>query len=155
MSRGYDASWLCPTPLDRERMLELDARLGSSANVIRPDLPLSMLVAAFWVGPWALLPLLAVPMFMALPPLLPRLRQPEWLLMAALLTLSCTLATAIRFTGGLRSPLIFWPLFMVVGVTTRFSRRGVGLITAAIAVANLTAIVTALLRRRSPRYPRS
>jgi hypothetical protein len=26
-----------------------------------------MIVAAFWVGPWALLPLLAVPLFMAEP----------------------------------------------------------------------------------------
>jgi diguanylate cyclase (GGDEF)-like protein len=80
---------------------------------------------------------------MAMERLLPRLRRPEWLLMAALLTLSCTLATAIRFTGGLHSPLIFWPLFMVIGVATRFSRRGIVVITMVIAVTNLTAVVAA------------
>jgi diguanylate cyclase (GGDEF)-like protein len=140
---GNDASWLCPTPVDRARMLELDERLGASTNVIQPLLPLAMIVAAFWVGPWALLPLLAVPLFMAMPRLLPHLRQPEWLLLSALVVLSCTLATAIGLTGGLRSPLIFWPLFMVIGVATRFSRRGVLLITAVIVITNLTAIVVA------------
>jgi hypothetical protein len=140
---GHDASWLCPTPVDRARMLELDERLGSSTNVIQPLLPLAMIVAAFWVGPWALLPLLAVPLFMAMPRLLPHLRQPEWLLLSALVALSCTLATAIGLTGGLGSPLIFWPLFMIIGVATRFSRRGVLLITAVIVVTNLTAIVVA------------
>ena len=124
-------------------MLELDERLGASTNVIQPLLPLAMIVAAFWVGPWALLPLLAVPLFMAMPRLLPHLRQPEWLLLSALVVLSCTLATAIGLTGGLRSPLIFWPLFMVIGVATRFSRRGVLLITAVIVITNLTAIVVA------------
>ena len=142
-SNGYDASWLCPSPVDRTRMLELDGRLGAVANVIQPLLPLSMIVAAFWVGPWALLPLLAVPLFAVMPRLLPRMRRPEWLFMAALLVLTCTLATAIRFTGSLHSPLIFWPLFQVIGVTTRFSRRGVVLTTSVIAATNLTAIVTA------------
>jgi diguanylate cyclase (GGDEF)-like protein len=84
-----------------------------------------------------------VPLFMAMPRLLPHLRQPEWLLLSALVVLSCTLASAIGLTGGLRSPLIFWPLFMVIGVATRFSRRGVLVITVVIAVTNLTAIVVA------------
>jgi diguanylate cyclase (GGDEF)-like protein len=112
-----------------------------------------MIVAALWVGPWALLPLLAVPLFTVLPRLQARMRQPEWLLMSALLVLSCTLATAIRFTGGLRSPLIFWPLFMVIGVATRFSRRGVVLITTVIVATNLTAIVVAAPSELVSRLP--
>ncbi|MGH9103422.1 MAG: GGDEF domain-containing protein [Acidimicrobiales bacterium] len=143
-SSEHVASWLCPSPGDRARMLELDDRLGALGNLIQPLLPLSLILAAFWVGPWALLPVaFPVPLFIAMPKLMPRMAKPEWLFLAALLSLACTLGVAIAFTGGLDSPLVFWLLFMVVGVAARFNRRGLILATAVIAAAGLAGVVGA------------
>jgi diguanylate cyclase (GGDEF)-like protein len=123
-------------------MLELDDRLGSSSNVIQVLFPASCVFAAFWVGPWALLPLTAGPLFGAAAKLMPRMRKPEWLLAAALLTFVVSLGFAVALTGGEHSPLIFWFVFYMVGVASRFGRIGVAVAScfgAAVAVAAVVA----------------
>ena len=122
---GFEGTWLCPTPLDRARMLEMDERLGAGGNAIQVIFPASCIFVAFWVGPWALLPLAAGPLFATAPKLMPRMRKPEWLMLAALLTFVSSLGMAVALTGGARSPLIFWLTFYMVGVASRFGRTGI------------------------------
>jgi diguanylate cyclase (GGDEF)-like protein len=142
MDAAFEPSWLCPTPMERRRLLELDALLGASKPLIPQLLPLSVVVAAFWAGPWALLPAaVAGPAFGVVEKLLPRVHKPEWPLMAALLSFMTSLSVAIGLTGGLRSPLTFWVIFYMVGVAARFGPRGVALATAWGAVASLAAVV--------------
>jgi diguanylate cyclase (GGDEF)-like protein len=141
-SAGFEASWLCPTPLERARILELDERLGRYGNLTAIFFPGSCILAAFWVGPWALLPLVAGPMFGAAGKLMPRMRKPEWLLLTALVTFIITVGIASAQTGGWRSPLIFWVIFYLVGVSSRFARRGaIVLTTLGVAVAAGAVIV--------------
>jgi hypothetical protein len=75
---AYASSWLCPTPLDRARLLDLDGRLGRSWTLIEYLFPITMILAAWRLGAWALLPLVCVPIFTLLPKLMPRMRKPEW-----------------------------------------------------------------------------
>jgi diguanylate cyclase (GGDEF)-like protein len=125
-------------------MLELDRRLGaSSGRLIQPLFPLSLVVASLWVGPWALLPAAHGLAFAVMPWVMDRMHRPEWMLFGTLVSLSCSLALAVFFTGGLDSPVIVWPVFMVVAVSTRFSRRGVISLTLIILVTNLSAVAAA------------
>jgi hypothetical protein len=57
-------------------MLEMRRRLTTSANAIHVLVPLSCIIAALWVGPWALLPLVAAAPLSAKPRLLPRMHDP-------------------------------------------------------------------------------
>jgi diguanylate cyclase (GGDEF)-like protein len=125
----FEGTWLCPTPIDRERMLELEERLGRSGNAIHYLFPASCIIAAFWVGPWALLPLIAGPVFAASAALMEKSRKPEWLMLAALATFVTSVGVAVGFTGGAQSPLIFWLIFYMVGVAARFGRTGLAVAT--------------------------
>ena len=126
----FEGTWLCPTPIDRERLLELDERLGRAGNSIQFIFPATCILAAFWVGPWALLPLVAGPVFGAAGELMPKMRKPEWLMLAALLTFLSSLGVAVALTGGVQSPLLFWLIFYMVGVASRFGRTGLAVATA-------------------------
>ena len=140
-SPAYDRSWLCPTPLDRARLLDLDARLESSWTLMDQLFPLTVVLAAWRVGPWALLPLLCVPIFMSMSRVMPRMRKPEWLLMSALLSFVAALTTAVALTGGTRSPLIYWMIFYLVGCAARFGRRALMFATSVGVSATLAAAV--------------
>jgi diguanylate cyclase (GGDEF)-like protein len=140
---AFASSWLCPTPLDRARLLDLDGRLGSSWTLIEQLFPLTVILAAWRVGPLALLPLVCVPMFAVLPKLLPRMRKPEWLLMGSLLTFIATITTASAFTGGVRSPLIYWVIFYLVGCAARFARRALAFATIVGLAGTIAAVVGA------------
>ena len=142
-------SWLCPTPADRTRLLDLDERLGS--KTINMALIPSILVAALWLGPWTVLPVaVSAPAFAVVGILLPRARKPEWLLLSALLSFALSVSAAVHFTGGAHSPLLLWALFMTAGVSTRFHRRGVALVMSVLLVAITTSLITA-----DPGHPRS
>jgi diguanylate cyclase (GGDEF)-like protein len=141
-------SWLCPTPADRTRLLDLDERLGS--KTINMALIPSILVAAIWLGPWGLLPVaVAVPSFTVMGILLPRARRPEWLMLSALVAFALGVSAAVHFTGGAHSPLLLWALFMTAGVSTRFNRRGVALVMSVLLIAITASLVTA-----DPTHPR-
>jgi diguanylate cyclase (GGDEF)-like protein len=115
---AYSKSWLCPTPLDRARLLELDGRL-------RPAMAcgITVIVLLLIIGrPWALLP---VPAFIliagVLPRLAPRMRRPEYAMLGAGVLLFASLAAATAKSGGLGSPLFVWSLAPALGIATRFT----------------------------------
>ncbi|MFI1995359.1 diguanylate cyclase [Actinoplanes sp. NPDC020271] len=144
-------SWLCPRPVERSRLFELDARLGALGNIAQVLIPLSLVVSAVWLGPWVLLPLIfPVPLFVAMPWLIRRVRQPEWLLLAGILGLGCSLAVSIAMTGGLRSPLVPWAVFIWPGVNARFNRRAGALIIVVISVLMAGAVLVAPPRPPAP-----
>lgn len=120
---AYRPSWLCPTPTDRVRILEMESRGERAHQVIHVALPLSVIVTALLISPWALVLLLPGFAFAALPVMLPRVEKPEWLVLAALLTFVACLGTGISLTGGATSPLILWITFYTVGVASRFAGR--------------------------------
>jgi hypothetical protein len=69
------------------------------------------------------LPLVAGPMFGAAGKLMPRTRKPEWLLLAALVTFVTTVGV-VRADTRLAQPADLLVIFYLVGVSSRFARRG-------------------------------
>jgi diguanylate cyclase (GGDEF)-like protein len=122
-------------------MLEMHALLESSRTLIRVLLPFSTVVAALWVGPWALVLALCGLAFAVAPKLVPRVRHPEWVLLAPLVVFVVTWAITISQTGGIRSPLIFWILFYMVGVAARLNGRALMVATVLGAIAAIAAVV--------------
>ena len=149
----YEASWLCPTPLDRARLLEMGEMLDSNHQLVPQLLPLTTILAAFWVGPWALLPILAGPLFGVASKLMPRMRKPEYLLLTALLVFITTMAVSVSRTGGTHSPLIFWVIFYMVGVAARFGRRALAFLTVYGVLASVGAVLAATDGRLGAQLP--
>ena len=54
-----EGTWLCPTPLHRERLLDMERRLARPRAVMYGSLGVAFLIAAPWIGWWTLTPLFA------------------------------------------------------------------------------------------------
>jgi diguanylate cyclase (GGDEF)-like protein len=95
-------------------------------NLVQLLLPLSFVVSAYWLGLWALLPMLWPGLlFTMMPLIIRRARKPEWVMLVAVVSLACSVSVAAMFTGGGYSPLLYWMIFMVAGLAARFTLRGV------------------------------
>ncbi|MBS1870186.1 MAG: GGDEF domain-containing protein [Actinobacteria bacterium] len=130
-------TWLCPTPADRERLLDMEPRIAKARTLAFSAAGLGLLTAAPWYGWWIALPLawIVVSHFLLLGPLIERSRHPEWPIFATVVNAQATIGVAIALTGGPRSPAQPLLLFSVVSVAARFRGRGV------LAAAGFTAVV--------------
>jgi diguanylate cyclase (GGDEF)-like protein len=130
-------TWLCPTPADRERLLDMEPRIAKVRALAFSAAGLGMLTAAPWYGWWVALPLawIVVGHFLLLNPLIARSRHPEWPIFATVVNAQATIGVAIALTGGPKSPAQPLLLFSVVSVAARFRGRGV------IAAASFTGVV--------------
>jgi diguanylate cyclase (GGDEF)-like protein len=126
--RGADdgASWLVSSGLEREHMLDLNARLRVIFVRCAVVAFLSLVVAVPWFG-WMILPapLIAAAMYHLVQRNIERYRRPEYLLVAAWLIFQ--VGIAIGFAGAEGSPVFALALFtiMVPGMSAIFPRRGV------------------------------
>jgi diguanylate cyclase (GGDEF)-like protein len=130
-------TWLCPTPFDRERLLDMEPRIAKARTLAFGAAGLGLVTAGPWYGWWTALPLLWIVLshFLVLGPLIARSRHPEWPIFATVVNAQATIGVAIALTGGPRSPAQPLLLFSVVSVAARFRGRGV------IASAGFTALV--------------
>jgi len=133
----FQGTLLCPTPADRERLLDMEPRIAKARAVAFGAAGLGMVTTAPWYGAWILLPLawIVVSHFLVLNPLIARSRHPEWPIFATVVNAQATIGVAIALTGGPRSPAQSLLLFAIVTVSARFRGRGV------IAAASLTGLV--------------
>ena len=148
---GFASSWLCPSPLERQRALELAELLGRNSTAMGLLLSGSSIVTACWTTPWALVATFAGVGFPIAARRLPRSRRPELLLFWASVVFLAGLTAGIGASGGIRSPLVFWSVFTVLGVSARCGRRGI-LILSAVSVAG-TAGALALADPSSTVHP--
>ncbi len=130
-----DGSWLIANALEREHMLDLNARLRG-IFVGCAVLAFAGLVATVpWYG-WAILPapLLGAAMYHLVQRHIERWRRPEYVLVAAWLFLQFTIA--VGFGSATHAPLFALPMFvlLVPGMGAIFPRRGVIISTAFTAV---------------------
>lgn len=130
-------SWLCPTPFDRERLLDMEPRIARARAIAFGAAGVGLVTSAPWYGWWILLPLawIVVSHFALLLPLIARSRHPEWPIAATVVNAQATIGAAIALTGGPRSPAQPLLLFSIVTVSARFPGRGV------IAAAGFTGLV--------------
>lgn len=119
-------TWLCPTAVDRERLLDMEPRIAEARKVMFACVAVGLLSAIPWFGPFTLLPLAwVVVSYPLLRPWVARSTRPEYPIMIAVLNAQVTVGIAIALTGGPHSPALPFLLLAIVTVSARFSSRGV------------------------------
>ncbi|HEU4702046.1 MAG TPA: diguanylate cyclase [Conexibacter sp.] len=123
----FQGTWLCPTPADRERLLDMEPRIAKARALAFGAAGLGLISAIPWYGWWIALALawIVVSHFLLLNPLIARSRHPEWPVFATVVNAQATIGVAIALTGGPRSPAQPLLFFSVVSVAARFGGRGV------------------------------
>lgn len=132
-----DRSWLCPTALDRERLLDMEPKIAKARALAFSAAGVGLISAAPWYGWWILAPLawIILSHFLVLLPLIARSQRPEWPIAATVVNAQATIGVAIALTGGPRSPAQPLLMFAIVTVSARFPGRAV------LAAAAFTAVV--------------
>ena len=102
-------SWLCRDGVDRERMLDMDLRLGPVRRKAFVVLAVALLASGPWLGYWTIAPLLlAGGIFMFADKLTARVARPEYAMFAAWATSEVIIAASIALTGGPRNATLGW-----------------------------------------------
>src|SRR3954454_19892516 len=92
----YVASWLCPEPGDRERLLDMDRRLRQARAAAMALLGVALVFAGPFLGWWPLGVLVATALAWSFVERhLERVRKPEWLIAAGWMTSVTAIATSI------------------------------------------------------------
>ncbi len=119
-------SWLCRDGVDRERMLDMDLRLGPVRRKAFIVLAVALLACGPWIGYWTIAPLLlAGVIFMLADKRTARVARPEYAMFAAWATSEVIIAASIALTGGPRNATLGWFAIPIVTLSARFSVRGV------------------------------
>jgi diguanylate cyclase (GGDEF)-like protein len=119
-------SWLCPTPADRERLIDMDRRLSTVRRASLLILALGLVVGGPWLGWWTLVPLVAAAAgFKAIERGLETSERPELRVAAAWGFAQLAIAMSIALTGGPDSPAIAWLAIPLVTLPARFTSNGV------------------------------
>ena len=125
-------SWLCPTELDRQRVVDTSARVRRARLAGSAFIGVALIALAPVLG-WWLLGLFALSTLnlVTLDRRLARAARPEWVAVRALLSTELIIAAAAAGTGGARSPLLPW-LVIPIGLTAARFRGAIVLAGAAI-----------------------
>jgi len=119
-------SWLCRDDMDRERLLDMDERIGPVRRLSLGLIAVALLICAPWVGLWTLLPLaLAAIGFQIAERVKTRVRRPEYALFAAWTMSELAIAGAVAMMDGAATPEMAWLAIPVVTLSARFSIHGV------------------------------
>src|SRR4029453_679719 len=117
------SSWLCPTELDRMRVVEASERVRRSRICIWLVIGITIAASAHWNG-WGVLGLLALAgvNLAVLEAMLKRSDHPERWAFGTLTFLMCLFAAAIPLTGGADSAVV--PLVIIPAAVAPMRFRG-------------------------------
>src|SRR4051794_8643168 len=137
-------SWLCPTELDRQRVVDTSVRVRRARLLGSAVIGLALIGLAPSLG-WQLLALfvLSTVNLVTLDLRMRRSARPEWVAVRSMLFTEVIIAVAAGTTGGAASPLLPW-LVIPIGLTAaRFRGRVVAIGTgiAALVMLGMVAIV--------------
>ena len=119
-------TWLCPTQLHRERLLEMEDKIARPRAIMYGSLAIAFLIAHPWVGAWTLIPLAAsVVSYALLRPRIATSERPEYVVAATVVNAQVLIGIGIALSGGPHSPTIPMVLLPIVTLPARFSPRGV------------------------------
>jgi diguanylate cyclase (GGDEF)-like protein len=121
-----DGSWLCPEAGDRERLLDMDARLRRPRTVAMAFLAVALLACGPWVGWWTIVVLLGLFVgWTALDALKARSDKPEWFIAGGWLVSVGAIAAGILLSGAANSPAKSWLLVPALSLPARFRNNGI------------------------------
>lgn len=154
MTAVAKGNWLCPTPLDRERLIDMNTRVASARRVQGLSLGLVAAVAAPFLG-WWLLILVAVAglVLVGLEHAYQASRRPELISVASITALELIVTAAAAGTGGAHSPMLGWLAVPIVMLAARFPARVVGIGVTIATLCGLSAIGTGDLLGASRHAP--
>jgi diguanylate cyclase (GGDEF)-like protein len=119
-------TWLCPTPLHRERLLEMEDRIKRARAIMYGSLAIAFLIGIPWIGAWTLIPLAAsMVAYSLLRPRIATSDKPEYVVAATVVNAQVLIGIGIALSGGPHSPTITMLLLPIVTLPARFSPRGV------------------------------
>lgn len=121
MGRGQSKSWLCPTELDRSRVVDASPRVRTIRLVGTGSVGLALLAAGPWVGWWVLIPFaLTAVNLVNVEHRITRSARPERVSAWAMATTLLTLGAGVAFSGGPHSPALPWTVLPAGIVAARF-----------------------------------
>jgi diguanylate cyclase (GGDEF)-like protein len=119
-------TWLCPTQLHRERLLDMESKLTRPRAIMYGSLAVAFLAGIPWIGAWTLIPLaVSVLGYALLRPRIATSERPEYVIAATVVNAQVLIAIGVALTGGPHSPTIGMLLLPIVTLPARFSPRGV------------------------------
>ena len=139
---GSGRSFLCPTELDRARVVDASARMRVARTISAAALGVALLISAPWEGWWTLGLFALVALNLAtLEPRLRRTDRPENVAAQSLLFVLIVIAAGIGLSGGPNSPVLAWIVIPSAMAATRFRWQvvcaGAGLTAVALLAATL------------------
>lgn len=119
-------SWLCPTPFDRERLIDMERKLARPRAVMYACVGAAFLSAIPWFGLWILAPLVwSFGFYFLARRWIARSARPEWPVAAVVVNAQLMLGVGIALSGGPQSPALPFLVLVVMILPARFTSRGV------------------------------
>jgi diguanylate cyclase (GGDEF)-like protein len=114
-------SWLCPTELDRSRVVDANARVRRIRMVGSGAVGVALLVTAPWVGWWTLILFaLALLNFLNVERRIDTSAHPERVSACAIVITMLLIGAGVALSGGPRSVVLPWMALPVAMVAARF-----------------------------------
>lgn len=141
MSRG-SGSWLCPTDLDRSRVVDANDRVRTIRRIGSGAVGAALVICAPWIGWWTLILFAASTLnFAVVERRIHKSSHPERVSATAIVITLLLIGTGVVISGGPHSPALPWMVLPAGMVAARFRPQVViaalGLTVALILVATL------------------
>jgi diguanylate cyclase (GGDEF)-like protein len=146
-------SWLCPTDLDRSRVVDANDRVRTIRKVGSGAVGLALLISAPWLGWWTfILFALSVANFLNVDRRMDRSEHPERVSICAILVTLALICAGVVLSGGPSSPALPWLVLPAGMVAARFGPQVViaGLVTTVLAILLSTLAVQPHATLRDP-----
>ncbi len=114
-------SWLCPTELDRSRVVDANDRVRMIRKVGSGAVGAALVISAPWLGWWTLILFaLSVLNFANVDRRMPKSSHPERVSACAILITMLLIGVGVTLSGGSRSPMLPWMVLPAGMVAARF-----------------------------------
>jgi diguanylate cyclase (GGDEF)-like protein len=145
--------WLCPTELDRSRVVDANARVRTIRAIGAGAVGIALLIAAPWLGWWTfILFALSVANFLNVERRMDTSARPELVSAWAIVITLALIAVGVILSGGPRSPALSWLVLPAAMVAARFRAQVViaGLVLTVVVILVSTLGVDAAATIRDP-----
>jgi diguanylate cyclase (GGDEF)-like protein len=120
-----DASWLCPSELDRRRLMEMESRIVGPRLISYLCIMVAIVATLPRSSTWVLLlPVISLANYKLATKRLARSARPEYVIAYAATVTQAMVAAGVAMSGGPQSPLMLLLVIPFVSIAARFTARG-------------------------------